>query len=53
MSDEWVAVCETDDCGWQGNPQGSHYGAVCDIANHRLETGTHDGRVYAAEEVAQ
>ena len=51
MSGPWVAVCETGECGWQGRPQESHFGAVCDMAHHVSDTGTHDGRVYAAEEV--
>lgn len=52
MAEECVAVCETDNCNWQSDPTDRHITAVNELADHRIQTGTHDGRVYDAAEVS-
>jgi hypothetical protein len=54
MSDgvEWMAVCESDDCGWRQGPFGGHFEAVEASVSHRDDTDfEHDAWVRRATEV--
>ena len=52
MADEWIAVCETEGCGWQSEPFDENYPATAALVDHRSAERGHEGGVYDAAEVS-